>query len=95
MYIHMILPNTSQCTILTLKVIKGHLRSKKKMELNQSLTLIFFLLSMTNLIKFENVENQINHIYIVTPENNPECNLRLKIFLGKKNVYINDEIFMV
>ena len=65
------------------------------MELNQSLTLIFFLLSMTNLIKFENVENQINHIYIVTPENNPECNLRLKIFLGKKNVYINDEIFMV
>ena len=54
------------------------------MELNQSLTLIFFLLSMTNLIKFENVENQINHIYIVTPENNPECNLRLKIFLGKK-----------
>ena len=30
MYIHMMLPNTSQCTILTLKVIKGHLRSKKK-----------------------------------------------------------------
>ena len=49
------------------------------MELNQSLTWIFKI-SVTNIMAFENVENQINHI--LTPGNNPEYNLRLKIFLG-------------